>query len=357
MTTKRSEEIYSSIRSFSKDKYSKGEVLPELLSLQTEIINLTFNDNHAENGNLRLWGVEHHLQKLNEECSHIADDLLSDFMADCKVICSTIAGEVSGQQGEFKANRSLETLRCRHKVLRNVEMVSGDHRTELDFVVVTEKAVFIVEVKNTAKDICIDERGNYCRVGTGGKLSFDKNIGEKMNEKEYLLRYALSKAGIENINIVSLVVFTNSFVTCDNRYPYIDICYLSDLPHRIGGYIGERIYSGETIAKIVDTVNESRCQETYPLPIDMDKFKRTFAQLTATLEYAKDCSQIEECKTKVVKVSVEHVEPEAAPVESGIGRKTVSWFKRHKVASHAVASIAGVALTTVAVVIASSARK
>ena len=89
----------------------------------------------------------------------------------------------------------------------------------------------------------------------------------------------------------------------------------------------------------------------------MDKFKRTFAQLMATLEYAKDCSQIEECKTKVVKVSVEHVEPEAAPVESGIGRKTVSWFKRHKVASHAVASIAGVALTTVAVVIASATRK
>lgn len=357
MNNKRSEEIYSSIKSFSKEKYSKSEVLPELLSLQTEIINLTFNDNHAENGNLRLWDVEHHLQKLNDDCGHIVDDKLLDFMADCKAICGTIAGEVSGQQGEFKANRSLETLRCRHEILRNIEMVSGDHRTELDFVVVTEKAVFIVEVKNTAKDICIDERGNYCRVGTGCKLSFDKNIGEKMNEKEYLLRYALSKTGVENINIVSLVVFTNSFVTCDNRYPYIDICYLSDLPHRIGGYTGERIYSEETIAKIVDAVNISKCQETYPLPIDIDKFKRTFAELMVILENANDCQQEGKSDSIIDEVIVQKAEDTTPHVKDSVSKKTVGWFKRHKVASHAVASIAGAVITSIVVAVAASTRK
>ena len=65
---KRVEEIKNSMNSFAKELYNKGEVLPELLSLQSELVNLTFNGNHAENANLRIWDVESHLDILNEEC-------------------------------------------------------------------------------------------------------------------------------------------------------------------------------------------------------------------------------------------------------------------------------------------------
>lgn len=68
---KRVNEIVSQITAFSKDTYNKSEFLPELLKLQKELIDLTFN---AENGDLRLWDVERHLRKMNDERGHVADN-------------------------------------------------------------------------------------------------------------------------------------------------------------------------------------------------------------------------------------------------------------------------------------------
>ena len=56
----RIKEILSLMQSFKKETYHKDELLPEYFELQKEMINLTFNDNHAENGKLRIWDVENH---------------------------------------------------------------------------------------------------------------------------------------------------------------------------------------------------------------------------------------------------------------------------------------------------------
>ena len=47
MKTNRVKEIIASMKSFSKDKYQKNELLTELLALQQEIVGFTFNDEHA----------------------------------------------------------------------------------------------------------------------------------------------------------------------------------------------------------------------------------------------------------------------------------------------------------------------
>lgn len=328
-------EILNGMSSFTKDLYNKQEVLPELLALQDELVKLTFNDDHAENGNLRIWDVESHLDKLNSDCGHIAEEQLAKFKAGCKVICNTIKAEKSGQAGEYKAFRSLETLRCKNSVLKNIEFVEGDHRTELDAIVITEKAIFIVEVKNPGKDIYIDERGNYCRVSD--TLIFDNNIGEKMNEKDFLLREALGDCGIENINIQNIVVFTNSAMHVENRFPYINTCYLSDMPHRIVGYDGERIYTDDDIAAMISAIETNKCHETYPLPIDMQEFKQDFANLMATLEKASETEE-EQCVCEPVLKEA----PVETPVSENIrGYKDASaWMRKHKVTLHIVASVA-----------------
>ena len=49
MTTQnRANEILSQITAFSKTGYTKAEYLPELMKLQDEVVNLTFNGEHAE---------------------------------------------------------------------------------------------------------------------------------------------------------------------------------------------------------------------------------------------------------------------------------------------------------------------
>ena len=62
--------------------------------------------------------------------------------------------------------RKLEYLNSPNIVLRNIELSDGALRSELDAIVITPKCLTIVEVKNTGKDIFIDENGNYFPIRT-----------------------------------------------------------------------------------------------------------------------------------------------------------------------------------------------
>lgn len=339
----RIEEIETSMNSFTTELYNKSEVLPELLKLQSELVDLTFNGNHAENASLKLWNVVAHLEKLNEECDHPADKELKKFKEDSSIITNTIMAEISGQKGENKAFKSLETLPCKKRILRNVEFTHGDHRTELDMVVITEKAVFIIEVKNTGKDIHIDEQGNYCRK-THGILASDSNIGEKMNEKEYLLRNAFEKAGIKGINIVSLVVFTNSYMQVENNYPYISVCYLSTLPHKICEYTGDLIYTEDMFNKLEFAIEMGRCYEKYPMPVNMKEFKHNFATIIAVLECANTIlSEFDDS------VDYEELQGTAQGMSSINKRQSIkNWFNKNKKAISYVASFGVIVLGAIA---------
>ena len=119
-------------------------------------------------------------------------------------------------------------------------------------------------------------------------MHLDCNIGEKMNDKVYLLREALKSAGYSIANIVSLVVFTNSSMHVDNRYDYITTCFLGNLPHIIERYDGKPIYNDSNISAMMESVSNAECKEAYPLEIDINQYKYRFANLMATLEEANE---------------------------------------------------------------------
>ena len=147
-----------------------------------------------------------------------------------------------------------------------------------------------------------------------------------MNDKEYLLREVLKSAGVENINVVSLVVFTNSSMQVENRFPYITTCYLSDLPHIIGGYAGDRIYSGEVVNKVVAAIEENKCHEEYPMPIDMQKFKHDYATVMAILENAKEAI----AKKETERISEERLEIGKADETNETTPDAMCLIKRYK---------------------------
>ncbi len=311
----RCNEIMSQITAFSKEAYYKADLLPELLELQNQLVYLVFNGTHAEFSSLRIWDVERHLEQMNEACNHPADALLMKVEDSCKQICNMIKSEFAGNAGERKAFWSIDTIRKKKAVLKNVELLSGNHRTELDGIVFTESAVFIIEVKNPRKDIYIDERGNYCRVGT--TMHFDKNIGEQMNEKAYLLKKALTNSGITDPVIESIVVFTNNAVRVDNNYPYINTCFLSDMPHIIEQYSSGSHYSDADIRRMADAVKAAQCHEVYPIPMDMGSFKRDFASLLAILEESTMAAVEEHMAQGEIDSAASEVHAEnVAPVEA-----------------------------------------
>lgn len=299
----RAAEIISQITAFSKASYTKAEFLPELLKLQKELIDLTFNAEHAENGDLRLWDVERHLRKMNEERGYAADDELARFIQSSKIVCNTISAEISGNAGEQKVFRALENLSCENALLRNVELEFDGRRTEIDAIVFTHHAVFIIEIKNSKKNIFIDEDGEFYR--TGHSMHYDCNIADKMDERETILRKALERTGIGRLKIFKIVTFTNPRIDVENKYHYIKVCGSNYLPTFIEKFTSDQWYTHENICTMMAAVSEVRCPDAYQMSIDMEGFKSDFATLMAKLEAAEEAENEPDIPEKTSKTDRE----------------------------------------------------
>ena len=284
MNTDRVNELVQEMTSFSKEKYHKSEMLEELFKLQAEMVRLTFNDQHASLGDLKIYDVERHLQALNEEMGHVADAELEKYMNECKLVCNMIRAEISGNKGEYKAFKNLEYLRRKHIILKNVELSEGKLRTELDAIVITSAGITIVEVKNTAKDIHIDAKGNY--YSTGEFLRLDCNIAEKMSVKEKLLAGAISLVGGDEVKIQSVVVFTNPHIEVHNECGQVKTCFVSTLNRMIDDFRSGQYLSDDKMLQISAAIESAASKECYPPDFDVIQFKTDFATVMAILEEA-----------------------------------------------------------------------
>lgn len=119
----RNNEMVEAIKSFEKEKYQKNELLTEMLALQREIVGLTFNGDHASTAELKIWDVGRHMDQLNQDCDNVADVELQRFKAGSKKLCNLIKAEISGRRGEAKAFRTLQYIRSKNIVLKNVNLV------------------------------------------------------------------------------------------------------------------------------------------------------------------------------------------------------------------------------------------
>ena len=298
MKTNRVNEMMATMKSFSKDKYQKNELLTEMFALQQEIVGLTFNGDHASTADLKIWDVERHLEQLNQDCGNVADEELQRFKEGSKILCNLIKAEISGNRGEAKAFRTLQYIHSKNIILKNVELSDGDRRTELDAVVITPGVVTIVEVKNTAKNIFIDENGDYYR--TGESLRWDCNIAEKMALKEELLKKVLADDGIEDVQIRSIVVFTDNRIEVQNKYSRIRTCFVSQLAYIIDGFKSSTNMSEEEMEHIEGLIKEAECKEAYPFDFDVAQYKMDFATLMAVLEEASAKAEEPEYEQEVV---------------------------------------------------------
>ena len=284
MKDNRTNEILNSFTAFTKDAYYRNEELDEMFKLQDEIVKITFNGEHADLGNLRIYDVERHFEQMNEQYGGIATEQLQKFEEDCKDFCNRIKGIISGSKGESKAFHMLLKARCTKRVLKNVEIKTNDSKTELDNVVITKGGVFIVEVKNTSRDIVSDEEGNYYR--TGEFLKWDSHIGAKMATRVETIREILRKEGFEDVPVKGIVVFTNNRIEVKNRCERLTTCFLSQLPYLIEEGQENEALVEDDLYVIEKVINAERSIEAYPIEFDAEGMKKDFADLVVTLEQA-----------------------------------------------------------------------
>ena len=305
MKNSRVNEIMEAMKSFSKDRYRKCELLTEMLEFQHEMVELTFNGEHASTANLKIWDIEKHFEQLNQDCGNVADEELQRFKVDSKKLRNLIKAEVSGNRGEEKAHKALQNIHSKSIILRNVELSDGNRRTELDDVVITPGIVTIVEVKNTAKNIFIDENGDYYRIGE--YLKRDCNIAKKMALKEELLKKVFVVRGTKDIQIRSIVVFTDNRIEVQNKYSGISTCFVSQLPYIIDGFRDKTNMSEEEMEHIAGLIKEAECKEAYPFDFDIVQYKMNFAVLMAVLEEASATAEELEHEHEVVVIEKKSV--------------------------------------------------
>jgi hypothetical protein len=262
-----------------------------MLLLQREIVSLTFNDTHASGAELRLWDVVKHFEQLNEQCGYVATDEVLKFKNNCYEVNNLIKGQISGNRGENKAFWKLDGLHIPNIVLKNVELGDMTNHTELDAVVITCKGITIVEVKNTAKNIFIDENGGYYRMGEYQK--YDCDIKGKMDLREDILRRVLEENGIDNVKIRKQIVFTNNTIEIHNKCSDIKTCFLNQLIGKIEDTVAEDIYSMTEMEKIRDIIEENESQGAFYPDFDVHKFKFDFAKLMVILEEASTYREYE----------------------------------------------------------------
>ena len=284
MNASRVNELMAGMKSFSKERYRKCELLQEMLKLQQEMVELTLDGEQVPTADLRIWDVERYLTEWNEECGNAADEELKEFINDSKVFCNLIKAEISGIRGENKVFRYLQYINTKNLVLKNVELSDGRSKTELDAVVITPSGLTIIEVKNTAKNIFIDENGNYFR--TGEFLRWDCNISDKMEVKETLLRKALENAGISGIKVQKILVFTDNRIEVQNKASAIRTCFVSLLPYIIDGFKTALGICEEDMYRIEGAIQKAESKSEYSIGFDVKKYKTEFADVMAILEEA-----------------------------------------------------------------------
>ena len=294
-------ELVAAMKAFGKKEFRKNELLDEMLELQQEMVNLTFNDEHASTAGLRILDVERHLEQLNRDCGNIADEELLKFEEGSKEFCNLIRAEISGNRGEEMAFRGLQHIRTKNIVLKNVELGEGILRTEIDALVITPGALTIVEVKNTGKNIFIDEQGDYYR--TGKFIRLDCNIAEKMAIKEDLIRKALAVAGIKNIQIESVVVFTNNKIEVENRYSELRTCFISQLSYIVDRIAGEKTFADEQMEEIENAIKAAENKKAYSFEFDVEQYKHDFATVMVALEEAASKEKEEREAKEMVKMN------------------------------------------------------
>ena len=270
------ESLLSSLKGLSNDVYSREELLPEMDQLEKEMAQIVFEDGldiPAEYVHMSY--IMKHLHEMNNVAGNVADQELKRLSRLASIFSNHVRAQQSGITGEDRVEQYLDYMKSNHVVLRNLQLSDGVHNTEIDFLVLKQGVATIVEVKNSKRDIYIDEVGDMYKIGR--YENFDSHLGAKMDFRAEVIKKLLKDAGFENMKIEKVVVFTNNRIQIKKDYQGFRVCFLSRLPHLIDYFYGTGVIQfTKHLQQIADFIQSKDLNEYYPFDMDVQEFKEAF---------------------------------------------------------------------------------
>lgn len=270
------ESLLSSLKGLSNDVYSREELLPQMDQLEKEMAMMVFEDGlDIPSEYVHMSYIMKHLHIMNNEAGNVADDELKKLSRLASIFSNHVRAQQSGMTGENKVEQYLGYMKSNHIVLRNLQLSDGMHNTEIDFLVLKQGVATIVEVKNSRRDVYIDENGDMYK--TGRYENFDSHLGAKMDFRAEIIKQLLKDAGFENMRIEKVVVFTNNRIQIKKDYRGLRVCFLSRLPHLIDDYYGTGVIQfTKHLQQMADYIQSKDLNEYYPFEMDVQEFKEAF---------------------------------------------------------------------------------
>lgn len=235
----------------------------------------------------------HHLQRRMEELverSSLSDNpICKENQKNINELASKIAATAAGAYGEKKAGEALRRIYSDHYILHNLYLKNEAGAAEYDYIVITSKGIFIVEVKHSNWDIVIEENGDYLR-NDNGSFDFHYNIADSMERKRYILWKALpedikSSVCIEHIH--QLVVFVGDKRVI-NKVRWLKTCYCNRASRCIDDWYVEkyRLFRGE-MKCVFDFLNNNNSEAYFPLDINLEKMITDFSSTLDLIDKAE----------------------------------------------------------------------
>src|SRR5690554_626037 len=157
------------------------------------------------------------LAQLTDLLEKVGDDQKGIIEEEIKKIKAGLYGE---KNVAYEFQTSFLPILCLH----NIRVEYRDYSAQFDFVVITNKCIFVLETKTMLGDIIIDSYGNFTRVFKNykGEVYKKEGIASPINQNEkhveILNRFLLENNMHKDIPIVSLVVIANPKSIIEFKY-------------------------------------------------------------------------------------------------------------------------------------------
>ncbi|NLM61513.1 MAG: NERD domain-containing protein [Clostridiales bacterium] len=148
----------------------------------------------------------------------------------------------AGLDGEKQAAYALKWLdENRFKVFGSTRLSDGGEPQEFDSIVIGDRAIFNIEVKNYVGDLIIDENGNWYRVVNGSKTGMENPVFQVTRHNKVLNRILGGK-----LPIVDMIVWANVESVIEGaQYSHVQVVKVDQLTYFIENFDGGRPLSRE----------------------------------------------------------------------------------------------------------------
>ena len=202
----------------------------------------------------------------------------------------TIGSFIKGMNGEKIAKRALKLISFDKdvKVLYNIALEDEDVQAEYDAIVIAPYGIFVIEVKNWASSMVINERGIIERNdGTG--ITYD--LPSRMSIKEGLLREYLGDLFTGDYQ--GMLLFSNERAAVDDHYKKIPLSFGGSIVYDIRAYgKGKPQISREEIEAIANTLIENNKEQKTISKVDSEAIIDDYANLIVMLENQSEEEQV-----------------------------------------------------------------